>query len=338
MSQAWSWNRRAALVLILALIAMDVACGGFPRRIVLPIVSGLVLRPPSDRDAFFNIVAADFKRPDLCNRIAWRADASITAWDSPYTIRTLRSKCLDNLALPPNQSVSETPFWMPEFAAQVRALGYTDADLMQATWAAHYQATPVYTVYKDLLANNEFRSRLRAASDSGESRDRTRLRPARPIEFLYQMVAVDAPEAALCSKISPNATFIDLGDAIALLQSRCYLSIAFNTRDIRVCEPLPAAGSFPHINEPYDSRESCQKTVAIYNRPDFKGDSSYGSAPFPRASDLQAILGEIGYQTDALTKVPEPTADEYWEFVSRLIFRGSANDRAEFLRRVEALE
>ena len=47
---------------------------------------------------------------------------------------------------------------MPEFAAQVRALGYTDADLMQATWTAHYQATPVYAVYKDLLANNEFRT------------------------------------------------------------------------------------------------------------------------------------------------------------------------------------
>ena len=100
---------------------------------------------------------------------------------------------------------------MPEFAAQVRALGYTDADLMQATWAEQYQATPVDAVYKDLLANNEFRSRLRAASDSGELRDRARLRSAKPIEFLYQMVAVDAPEAALCSKISPNATFDDSG-------------------------------------------------------------------------------------------------------------------------------
>lgn len=61
------------------------------------------------------------------------------------------------------------------------------------------------------------------------------------------------PEAALCSKISPNATFVDEGDAIALLQSRCYLGIASNTRDIRLCDPLPAAGSFPHINEIYNS-------------------------------------------------------------------------------------
>jgi len=78
--------------------------------------------------------------------------------------------------------------------------------------------------------------------------------------------------------------------------------------------------------------------VAIYSRPDFKGNLSYGSTPFPRASDLQATLREIGYQTDALTKVPEATSDKYWEFVSRLIFNGSASDRAEFLRRVDALE
>jgi hypothetical protein len=129
-----------------------------------------------------------------------------------------------------------------------------------------------------------------------------------------------------------------LSGAIALLQSRCYLNIAFNTRDIRLCEPLPASGSFPHINEIYDSRESCRETVAIYSRPDYTGNSTYGSAPFPRAADLQAIMREIRYQADALPRAPELTADEYWEFVSRLIFRGSASDRAEFLRRVKALE
>lgn len=53
---------------------------------------------------------------------------------------------------------------------------------------------------------------------------------------------------------------LDEGDAIALLQSRCYLGIASNTRDIRLCDPLPAAGSFPHINEIYNSRERCRQT------------------------------------------------------------------------------
>ena len=150
--------------------------------------------------------------------------------------------------------------------------------------------------------------------------------PPRPVEFMYQMVAVDAPEAALCSKISPNATFAVMGGATALLQSHCYLHIAFNTRDLRLCEPLPAAGSFPHINERYDSREHCRENVAIYSRPDYKGNATYGAARFPRAADFPGILREIGYDARTQPRVPEPTADDYWEFVSRLNHRGTAGD------------
>ena len=312
------------LVAILAAAATAFGCGGLLRTILLVPVSTLVLHPPSARDQFFNLVATDFKQPALCNRIDWRADASIRGWDTPHRIRTMRSACRSNLELPPNVISSVGPETMPVFAAQVRALGYTDADVSQAAHTAGYPATPIYAVYRGLLSNDEFRSRLRAASDYGEARNRARLRPARPIELMYQMVAVDASEAALCSKISPNATFDDEGSPLALLQSRCYLHIAFNTRDIRSCDPLPAAGSFPHINEIYDSRERCRKTVAIYSRPDFTGNPLYGSTPFPRAADFEAILLEIGYQADTLPRVPEPTADDYWGFVERLMHRGPA--------------
>ena len=280
------------LVAILAAAATAFGCGGLLRTILLVPVSTLVLHPPSARDQFFNLVATDFKQPALCNRIDWRADASIRGWDTPHRIRTMRSACRSNLELPPNADFfsgagDNAGVRGPGARARIHGCGRA-----QAAHTAGYPATPIYAVYRGLLSNDEFRSRLRAASDYGEARNRARLRPARPIEFMYQMVAVDASEAALCSKISPNATFDDEGSPLALLQSRCYLHIAFNTRDIRSCDPLPAAGSFPHINEIYDSRERCRKTVAIYSRPDFTGNPLYGSTPFPRAADFEAILLE----------------------------------------------
>ena len=332
------WIRRGVLVAILAVGGMIFGCGGPLRTIVLVQAKGFVLHPPSDRDQFFNLVAMNFNQPALCNRIDWRADASTGGWSSRYQVRTMRSACRSNLELPPNIIHAEVPDSKLTFAAQVRALGYTDADVTQAAYDENWEFTPIYPVYQDLLASNEFRSRLRAATDYGEPRDRARLRPARPVEFMYQMVAVDAPEAALCSKISPNATFAVMGGATALLQSHCYLHIAFNTHDLRLCEPLPAAGSFPHINERYDSREHCRENVAIYSRPDYKGNATYGAAPFPRAADFPGILREIGYDARTQPRVPEPTADDYWEFVSRLNHRGTAGARAEFLRRVQALE
>jgi hypothetical protein len=220
----------------------------------------------------------------------------------------------------------------------VRAAGYTDADVIQAAYDENHRAAPFYRVYEGLRANDEFRSRLRGAPGYGEPRDRARLRPAKPIEFMFQMVAVDAPEAALCSKVSPNATFADGSGATALLQSRCYLHIAYNTRDTRLCEPLPDAGSFPHINEQSDSRERCRETVAIYSRRTLESTGTYGSSPFPRAADFQVILREIGYQEAAMPPVSKPTPEDYWEFVSRLIHHEPPSAREEFLRRVYAMK
>jgi hypothetical protein len=258
----WTWNGLAVAILIASGML-----GGCGREMVLAPISATFLHAPSDRDEFFNIVAVNFQQPALCDRIDARADASAGGWDSPYQIRTLRSVCRDDV----KRASITVPHSMPRFATQVRAVGYGDADVVQAAWDEAPENTPTYARYKELMTSAVFRSRVRAARSYGEPRDPARPRPAMPVEFLYQMVAVDGPEADLCSKVSPNATFRDLGGATALLQSRCYLHIAFNTRDIRLCDPLPAAGSVPHINEQHDSREACRKTVAIYSRPDFKG-------------------------------------------------------------------
>jgi hypothetical protein len=50
------------------------------------------------------------------------------------------------------------------------------------------------------------------------------------------------------------------------------------------------------------------------------------------------VLQAVRATREAVPRIPEPTPEDYWEFVSRLIFSGSESDRAEFLRRVEALK
>jgi hypothetical protein len=323
-----------AIRTILALaLAGGLSLGCSPRAIILGPISSTFLRMPSDRDEFFHIVAVNFQQPALCDRINTHADGSTGGWDSPYRIRRLRSVCRDDVK---EKTITVPHPPMPWFAAQVRAVGYSDADVVQAAWDENPQLTPTYDRYKELLANEVFRSRVRAARSYDEPRDPGRLRPARPVEFLYQMVAIDRPEADLCSKVSPNATFRE-GGATALLQVRCHLHIAFNTRDLGLCEALPANGSFPNTNERYESREPCRETVAIYRRPDFKSGLRYGPTLFPRAADLPASLSEIGYQEGELVPLA-PAAKEYWEFVVRLKYRGSPADKAEFVRRVEALK
>ena len=298
MTNAPRWTRNGFLVA--TLLASGTVCGCSPRTIFLAPISATFLRMPSDRDEFFHIVAVNFQEPALCDRIAARADASDGGdwggYESPYRIRRLRSVCRDDVK---EKTITVPHPPMPWFAAQVRAVGYSDADVVQAAWDENPQLTPTYDRYKELLANEVFRSRVRAARSYDEPRDPGRLRPARPVEFLYQMVAIDRPEADLCSKVSPNATVRDRGGATARLQVRCYLHIAFNTRDL--------------------------------------GGFRYGPTLFPRAADLPASLSEIGYQEGELAPLA-PAAKEYWEFVVRLKYRGSPADKAEFVRRVEALK
>jgi hypothetical protein len=323
--------RNAVLVVaIVGAAAVTFACLGPLRPITVRRVAGVLLHRPTERDRFFNLVAVDFGQPDLCDRIDWRADGSTGGFQAQ--LRTMRSACRSNRNPMP---ITDS---MTSFVAQMRALGYTDADVAQAAYAENHELTPVYGVYLERMADDEFRARVRTGASYAEPRDRARVRPAKPVEFLYQMVAIDAPEATLCSKVSPNATFDQAGGAIGLLQSRCYLHVAFNTRDARLCDPLPAAGSFPHINESYDSREKCRETVGLYSRRDVHDTRRYGSTPFPRAADFPAILREIGYRDDTLPAVPAPTDSDYREFVLRLIRSGPPSERAEFLRRVEALQ
>ena len=63
-----------------------------------------------------------------------------------------------------------------------------------------------YAVYERLRTDKTFIERLRTAPSFFEPPSADKLRPARAVEFLYQMVAIDTADASLCAKVSLNAT------------------------------------------------------------------------------------------------------------------------------------
>ena len=120
------------------------------------------------------------------------------------------------------------------------------------------------------------------------------------------------------------------------MRSTCFVSIAYNTKNEALCAQLPRTGTFPHVNPEYDSREACEYTVAAYRRFD-RGLLRDGPSAFPRPSDFQDALQQIGYPQDARSHVPAPTPEDYWRFLSKMSFQGSEDDRRELLRKVMAL-
>jgi hypothetical protein len=339
-----------------------------------PRIAPVKLSFPTDRDNFYYLVAMTFRVPALCEWITPLADGGGGGWaPEGYQIRTMRSSCYSNLAATlhdpslcdhvvavvtreldgsksdkadclarkePMDVAVPDPHNMGPFVRQLRALGYDDQEVAEAEWAENEVNTSTYAAYKQLRDDPMFLQRLRAAQSYAEPRAETRIRAANALEFLYEMVAVDIREPGLCSRISPNATFADSGGKTALLYSRCYLYLALNIRnDATLCEPLPRRGTFPHINEIYDSFERCREVVAVYSRPDFKSELHAGPSAFAHAADFITALQQIGYSTEYTgTLVARPEPDAYWEFVSRLWFRGPARDRNEFVRRVTSLK
>jgi hypothetical protein len=227
---------------------------------------------------------------------------------------------------------------MEPFVALMQSLGYGDRDVVESEYDENPQNSTTYAAYERLRDDPAFLQRLQSAPSYQQPRSDSDTRSAYPIEFLYQMVAVERGDAALCAKVSPSATFVDASEKPALLQSRCYLHVAFNTRQAALCDPLPRAGSSRLINEIYDSYERCREAVAVYSRPTFKSGTHYGPNAFPHAADFPAALQAIGYPAAfTSTLVPKPPLSIYWDFVSRLQYRATNADRAEFVRRVIAL-
>jgi hypothetical protein len=300
-------------------------------------IGDAILKEPTDRDKFFDFVAYAFNVRDLCSRIDGRANGLSGRWRADGGVRTLRSLCFDAVDGKFRGVVSPDVDEMPGFIAQIRALGYQDSDVVQRAYQGSNSLTSAYETAPHILGNDKLRALLRAGRGFEEPRDRSRLRPANAVEFLYQTVAIERREPALCSKISPNATFMPNEEMTSLLQSWCYVQNAQNMGSLAVCERLPASGSFPHILEHYDSRERCQETVRAYMKVPSSTTSS-GPAAFRHVNDFPASLREIGFSDAELPAQVKPAHDEYWRFFFWHAKEAPAVIRAEFLGRVTALK
>ena len=137
------------------------------------------------------------------------------------------------------QVVTADPHRMEPFVALIQSLGYGDRDVVESEYEENPENSPTYAAYARLRDDPTFLQRLLDAPSYQQPRSDSDIRSAYPVEFLYQMVAVERGDAALCAKVSPNATFIYSDQAPALLQSRCFLHLAFNTRQSALCDPLP---------------------------------------------------------------------------------------------------
>ena len=200
---------------------------------------------------------------------------------------------------------------------------------------------PTQSAYEKLRPRDaDFLERILAARSYAEPRSEAKLRPGLPLEFLYQMVAIDNREPGLCAKVSPNATFARGRGRTALLRSQCYVALAYNQRNAALCDYLPRSGAFRFVNPIFDSLESCRETVAIYRRPGFDdGGLHYGPAFFPGCGGPCARpRGNRVRRRRAASVATKPTEDDYWEFFSNLAWSGSAPERAQFLQRVKTLQ
>ena len=347
--------------------------GPVTRPVVPPRLPTVELRAPTDLENFLYLIARNFKAPQVCNKISGSADGAGGAM-SPrgYQISSMRSSCYLSLAwdlhdpglcdqvIPVKTAAYDgskmdkayclegvsgsgagtvaVPGFMEPFVRYMRLLGYDDARVAADRYDENPLLTETQAAYERLRTDGTFIERLRTAPNFFEPPSAGTLRPARAAEFLYQMVAIDGQDANLCAKVSPNATFTDPWHRTALMRSRCFVSIAYNTKNDALCAQLPRIGTFPHVSDQYDSREACEYTVAVYRRPGFdRGGLRDGPSAFPRASDFQDALQQIGYPKDARFRVPAPTPEDYWYFLSKMSIQGSADDRRELLRKVMAL-
>lgn len=325
---------------------------------------------PTDLENFLYLIAVDFEAPQVCGRIRRSAEGGGGGLFSErgFQISSLRSDCYRNLAWNLHdprlcdQATAVRTAWldgskmdkayclngvygkgwgeyavpnaMGPFVRYMRLLGYDDARVAADRWEENPYLTETHATYERLRTDGTFIEWLRTAPDFFEPPSADTLRPARAAEFLYQMVAIDAGDAILCAKISPNATL-----RTALLRSRCFVSIAYNTKNDALCAELPRIGTFPHVNGQGDSREACEHTVAADKRPGFdRGLLRDGPSAFPRPSDFQDALQQIGYPQDARWRVPAPTPEDYWRFLLRMRHERSGDDRRELLRNVMALK
>ncbi len=342
-----------------------------PFRVARPVppprLPSVDLVAPTDLDLFFQRVAFEFHAPALCAKIQPLAGSGGAGSSRRgFQIHTKQSECYMDLAVLLRdpalcdrvKPVRSNPFdgskydkayclesiksnfrsVSPSYDSNLRSimlrLGYSDSQALDAVRYSY--DSPVRAAYKKLLADPAFLDRVRAGRTVRETQSSAAIRPARPLEYLYQMVAIDTHAPELCARISPNATF-GTGRNPNLLRSYCYVILAYRQRDPSLCERLPKAGTFVHVVASFDSLEGCRQNLATAQKsPAALGE--YGAKPFPNPSSFVSALEQVGYDRSYAASLTPPATDSDFSELLRAIAGSRDQRRAEFLRRVLRLQ
>lgn len=174
----------------------------------------------------------------------------------------------------------------------------------------------------------------------------------------------------VCDRIDPSAegssaAWSPRGYQISSLRSSCYRSVAWDLHDPTLCDQATPAktaaldgskmdkaeclagarGSgggeiaVPHAMEPfvrYMRRLGYDDPRVAADRYHENPENNKTYAAYERLRTDPAFI-ERRYRQDARSRVPAPTPDDYWEFLPRMKFNGSADDRRRLLRKVMAL-
>lgn len=309
--------------------------------------------PPMEKDDFFLNVAVKFKAPGICDKINATVEGSGGAFSAPgYQVSYLQSQCYfdvahetGNLSLCDKVRTAHKDFAdgskyspkscrqeasrriassypvKPEVLAQLMGeLGYRQEILSE--YYVHNSRLEIALAW-----DHDFERRLRASPGFDEPLSEERLRQADDLEYLYYPMALDNHDPVFCAKISPNAVVLQ---GKVRLRFLCFSHLAYKDGRSELCNALP--------NRPISlsgaySRDNC-KTNFLPS----KIASSWSSFPTPwfliTPQSLQHALAEIGAEFPP-TQVPD---GEYSYFFDQLLNHGDPAVRADFLRRVAALQ
>jgi len=323
------------------------------------------LQMPTDLDNFFDIIANAFKAPDLCERIHPLANGGGGGFNPRgLEVERLQSSCYYNVAIELHDpslcehvkpvriegmdgsrfdaaycrdhlfaptSVIPDPHRMGPFVHFMQQLGFGDGEVGDYIYEQSPYEHPVYSAYKELRGDRDFLARVQRGPNYNEAEAPAAIRYANPVEYLYEMLALDSNDPSLCGRISPNAAVGKAG----LLRPECYLKIAQNQRNPALCEQVHAFEKTPGAGRHY-SPEYCYKSIEGLKQPDSAG---FHDEPifFPRPRFFKEALHQLGDDRDA-DALAGPSPDDYWEFLQGLAYSHDSNLRAEFLRRVRALK
>ena len=271
-------------------------------------------------------VAAMLHAPQLCNNIK---SASL---DRLIGSLVAKSNCrkLDYTV------GTAMPGTGPNFVGAMRLLRFGDEQLAEFL----YQGRPdnyLYPILNTLRADAAFLPRLHASPSYEEPFTAENERDPHSLEFLNEMVAIQWDLPSLCQKISPNARTRNFRDYAASLQATCYSHIAFNRRDDSLCGKLPPARNFQQTNQG-DFLEGCVKNVTVLRNPNMQW-VHYGPRYFPTWPQFQQAAQQLGYPaTTPWLQLPHPTPEEYENYLWYLAAPEHGTARADFVRRVPAIQ